>query len=233
MNAFSPPPPPPARREAAHGADPHLHPYSSAPRRSGEAAGGGGDIPCAMGTQPWGAQLWAGGAHSPGRGHTELGGAHTDLGGGRHTALEGHTRSSGWGEGGTQPWGGHTEPWGVRQPWQGAHTALGVTQSLGGAHSPGGAHTELWISWGGGVQTAPGGAHTALTAALLHPQGLPGPPPPSDEDFGKGPWLTMKTELGVDERDPGCFLRTYSVVMVLRKVSSAPSHPPFTPPPPP
>lgn len=42
----------------------------------------------------------------------------------------------------------------------------------------------------------------------------------------------MKTELGVDERDPGCFLRTYSVVMVLRKVSSAPSHPPFTPHPP-
>lgn len=31
----------------------------------------------------------------------------------------------------------------------------------------------------------------------------------------------MKTELGLDERDPGCFLRTYSVVMVLRKVREA------------
>ena len=28
----------------------------------------------------------------------------------------------------------------------------------------------------------------------------------------------MKTELGLDERDPSCFLRTYSVIMVLRKV---------------
>lgn len=55
--------------------------------------------------------------------------------------------------------------------------------------------------------------------AKLRAEGLPGPPPPSDEDFGKGPWLTMKTELGVDERDPGCFLRTYSVVMVLRKAA--------------
>lgn len=32
----------------------------------------------------------------------------------------------------------------------------------------------------------------------------------------------MKTELGLDERDPGCFLRTYSVVMVLRKVRGVP-----------
>nr|XP_009676377.1 PREDICTED: uncharacterized protein C17orf53 homolog [Struthio camelus australis] len=29
----------------------------------------------------------------------------------------------------------------------------------------------------------------------------------------------MKTELGLDERDPSCFLRTYSVVMVLRKAA--------------
>ncbi|XP_032305244.1 LOW QUALITY PROTEIN: uncharacterized protein C17orf53 homolog [Coturnix japonica] len=48
---------------------------------------------------------------------------------------------------------------------------------------------------------------------------LPGPPPPSDEDFTRGPWLSMKTELGLDEGDPGCFLRTYSVVMVLRKAA--------------
>ncbi|XP_069883930.1 homologous recombination OB-fold protein isoform X1 [Dipodomys merriami] len=38
-----------------------------------------------------------------------------------------------------------------------------------------------------------------------------------EEDFGKGPWLTMKSSLGLDERDPTCFLCTYSIVMVLRK----------------
>lgn len=39
-----------------------------------------------------------------------------------------------------------------------------------------------------------------------------------EEDFGQGPWLTMKSALGLDERDPSCFLYTYSIVMVLRKV---------------
>lgn len=39
-----------------------------------------------------------------------------------------------------------------------------------------------------------------------------------EEDFGQGPWLTMKSALGLDERDPTCFLYTYSIVMVLRKV---------------
>ncbi|XP_009430304.1 homologous recombination OB-fold protein isoform X7 [Pan troglodytes] len=38
-----------------------------------------------------------------------------------------------------------------------------------------------------------------------------------EEDFGRGPWLTMKSALGLDERDPSCFLCTYSIVMVLRK----------------
>lgn len=28
----------------------------------------------------------------------------------------------------------------------------------------------------------------------------------------------MKSALGLDERDPTCFLSTYSIVMVLRKV---------------
>ena len=102
--------------------------------------------------------------------------------------------------GGTQLYGGRTALW-------------GGTQLYGG-------RTALW----GGTQLY--GGRTALTAALLHPQELPSSPPPPEEDFGKGPWLTMKMELGVDERDPSCFLRTYSVVMVLRKVSSAPSHPP-------
>ncbi|XP_038184227.1 homologous recombination OB-fold protein [Arvicola amphibius] len=40
-----------------------------------------------------------------------------------------------------------------------------------------------------------------------------------EEDFGRGPWLTMKSALGLDERDPSCFLYTYSIVMVLRKAA--------------
>ncbi|KAM6312049.1 homologous recombination OB-fold protein [Podargus strigoides] len=60
-------------------------------------------------------------------------------------------------------------------------------------------------------------AHGAVAKART--EGLPSSSPPTEEDFGKGPWLAMKTELGLDERDPGCFLRTYSVVMVLRKAA--------------
>ncbi|KAM5273388.1 homologous recombination OB-fold protein [Ctenodactylus gundi] len=40
-----------------------------------------------------------------------------------------------------------------------------------------------------------------------------------EEDFGRGPWLTMKSTLGLDERDPTCFLCAYSIVMVLRKAA--------------
>ncbi|XP_032472801.1 uncharacterized protein C17orf53 homolog isoform X1 [Phocoena sinus] len=40
-----------------------------------------------------------------------------------------------------------------------------------------------------------------------------------EEDFGRGPWLTMKSALGLDERDPTCFLCTYSIIMVLRKAA--------------
>ncbi|XP_027283753.1 homologous recombination OB-fold protein isoform X2 [Cricetulus griseus] len=39
-----------------------------------------------------------------------------------------------------------------------------------------------------------------------------------EEDFGRGPWLTMKSSLGLDDGDPACFLYTYSIVMVLRKI---------------
>ncbi|KAI6059972.1 L27 domain-containing protein [Aix galericulata] len=56
-------------------------------------------------------------------------------------------------------------------------------------------------------------------SSVRPPQELPSSPQPPEEDFGRGPWLAMKTELGLDERDPGCFLRTYSVVMVLRKAA--------------
>ncbi|XP_007093860.1 homologous recombination OB-fold protein [Panthera tigris] len=40
-----------------------------------------------------------------------------------------------------------------------------------------------------------------------------------EEDFGRGPWLAMKSALGLEERDPTCFLCTYSIVMVLRKAA--------------
>ncbi|XP_073463861.1 homologous recombination OB-fold protein [Aquarana catesbeiana] len=39
------------------------------------------------------------------------------------------------------------------------------------------------------------------------------------EEFVRGPWATMKAELSLDENDPDCFLRTYSVVMVIRKAA--------------
>lgn len=47
-----------------------------------------------------------------------------------------------------------------------------------------------------------------------------------EEEFGQGPWLTMKSALGLNESDPTCFLCTYSIVMVLRKVGHFPSLPP-------
>ncbi|XP_051014980.1 homologous recombination OB-fold protein [Acomys russatus] len=40
-----------------------------------------------------------------------------------------------------------------------------------------------------------------------------------EEDFGRGPWLSMKSSLNLDERDPMCFLYTYSIVMVMRKAA--------------
>lgn len=40
-----------------------------------------------------------------------------------------------------------------------------------------------------------------------------------DEEFSRGPWAVMKSEMGLDEKNPSCFLHSYSVVMVLRKVS--------------
>ncbi|XP_077415204.1 uncharacterized protein hrob [Vanacampus margaritifer] len=39
-----------------------------------------------------------------------------------------------------------------------------------------------------------------------------------EEQFG-GPWAAMKAEMGLDERNPACFLRSFSVVMVLRKAA--------------
>lgn len=39
-----------------------------------------------------------------------------------------------------------------------------------------------------------------------------------NDDFSGGAWAAMKAEIGLDERNPSCFLHSYSVVMVLRKV---------------
>uniref|UniRef100_A0A3Q3J177 Homologous recombination OB-fold protein OB-fold domain-containing protein n=1 Tax=Monopterus albus TaxID=43700 RepID=A0A3Q3J177_MONAL len=42
----------------------------------------------------------------------------------------------------------------------------------------------------------------------------------TDEDeFRGGAWAAMKAEMGLDERNPSCFLHSYSVVMVLRKAA--------------
>ncbi|KAM6965871.1 uncharacterized protein hrob [Tautogolabrus adspersus] len=38
-----------------------------------------------------------------------------------------------------------------------------------------------------------------------------------EDDFSGGAWAAMKAETGLDERNPSCFLHSYSVVMVLRK----------------
>ncbi|XP_016134654.1 uncharacterized protein C17orf53-like [Sinocyclocheilus grahami] len=40
-----------------------------------------------------------------------------------------------------------------------------------------------------------------------------------EEEFSRGPWAVMKTEMGLDEKNPSCFLYSYSVVMVLCKIS--------------
>ncbi|XP_067089156.1 homologous recombination OB-fold protein isoform X1 [Osmerus mordax] len=40
-----------------------------------------------------------------------------------------------------------------------------------------------------------------------------------EEDCTGGPWAAMKAEMGLDERNPSCFLHSYSVVMVLRKAA--------------
>ncbi|XP_053471556.1 homologous recombination OB-fold protein-like isoform X2 [Ictalurus furcatus] len=41
-----------------------------------------------------------------------------------------------------------------------------------------------------------------------------------EEEFSVGPWAAMKAEMGLDERNPSCFLHSYSIVMVLRKAAS-------------
>ncbi|KAM6957169.1 uncharacterized protein hrob [Aplochiton taeniatus] len=40
-----------------------------------------------------------------------------------------------------------------------------------------------------------------------------------EEEFSGGPWAAMKAEMGLDERNPSCFLQSYSVAMVKRKAA--------------
>ncbi|XP_047426956.1 homologous recombination OB-fold protein [Mugil cephalus] len=42
---------------------------------------------------------------------------------------------------------------------------------------------------------------------------------PEEEEFSSGAWAAMKAEMGLDERNPSCFLHSFSVVMVLRKAA--------------
>ncbi|XP_067869387.1 homologous recombination OB-fold protein [Heterodontus francisci] len=59
-------------------------------------------------------------------------------------------------------------------------------------------------------------AHGAVPK--LQPQEVPSSQQ-SDDDFGRGPWTAMKAELSIDEEDADCFLRSYSIIMVLRKAA--------------
>ncbi|KAG7268322.1 hypothetical protein CRUP_035070 [Coryphaenoides rupestris] len=51
------------------------------------------------------------------------------------------------------------------------------------------------------------------------PSQCSGSPSEEDELSSSGPWGAMKADMGLDERNAGCFLHTYSVVMVLRKAA--------------
>ncbi|XP_045155740.1 homologous recombination OB-fold protein [Echinops telfairi] len=68
------------------------------------------------------------------------------------------------------------------------------------------------------VSTPPTPTHGAL-AKFRTKVGAGSQASSSEEDFGRGPWLAMKSSLGLDESDPGCFLCTYSIIMVLRKAA--------------
>ncbi|XP_078080583.1 uncharacterized protein hrob [Mustelus asterias] len=53
----------------------------------------------------------------------------------------------------------------------------------------------------------------------LRSQEVPSSQQSVEDDFGKGSWAAMKAELRLDEEDANCFLRSYSIVMVLRKAA--------------
>ncbi|KAL6044589.1 hypothetical protein STEG23_035217, partial [Scotinomys teguina] len=79
-------------------------------------------------------------------------------------------------------------------------------------HQPSGKNLEEIM-----VSTPQTPTHGAL--AKLQTENVASSQESVEDDFGRGPWLTMKSALGLDERDPTCFLSTYSIVMVLRKAA--------------
>ncbi|XP_020654998.3 homologous recombination OB-fold protein [Pogona vitticeps] len=79
-------------------------------------------------------------------------------------------------------------------------------------HQPDGRNLEEIL-----VTTPQTPTHGAL--AKLQTEELSASQQPTELEFERGPWVAMKTEMGLDERDPSCFLRTYSVIMVLRKAA--------------
>ncbi|XP_063156662.1 homologous recombination OB-fold protein isoform X1 [Candoia aspera] len=60
-------------------------------------------------------------------------------------------------------------------------------------------------------------AHGAV--AKLRTEEMPISQQTIEEEFERGPWVAMKNELDLDEGDPSCFLRLYSISMVLRKAA--------------
>ncbi|KAI5629409.1 hypothetical protein C0J50_2341, partial [Silurus asotus] len=62
-------------------------------------------------------------------------------------------------------------------------------------------------------QTPAHGAVARLRTEVPNSQGN------DEEEFSVGPWATMKAEMGLNERNPSCFLNSYSIVMVLRKAA--------------
>ncbi|KAJ7313526.1 hypothetical protein JRQ81_004978 [Phrynocephalus forsythii] len=63
--------------------------------------------------------------------------------------------------------------------------------------------------------------HGAL--AKLQAEELPTSQQSAELEFDRGPWAAMKTEMGLDERDPSCFLRTYSAALKQLPKNKVPS----------
>ncbi|XP_032891243.1 homologous recombination OB-fold protein [Amblyraja radiata] len=67
------------------------------------------------------------------------------------------------------------------------------------------------------ISAPPTPTHGAIPK--LHPEEDLSSQQSVEDDFGRGPWATMKEDLRLDEGDIRCFLRNYSIVMVLRKAA--------------
>uniref|UniRef100_A0A3Q2NMJ9 Homologous recombination factor with OB-fold n=1 Tax=Fundulus heteroclitus TaxID=8078 RepID=A0A3Q2NMJ9_FUNHE len=61
--------------------------------------------------------------------------------------------------------------------------------------------------------------HTPTHGAVARPPSQCPSSQSDEEEFSGRAWAAMKAETGLDERNPSCFLHTYSVVMVLRKAA--------------